>query len=523
MLDTNIHFTGFYVDIINDNLGYFFRATAKSFPEKTALIDLWGGTERRYNYDAIDRRMDSAAAFLCSLGLSAGDRIALLVGNRAEYLELFFGAMRAGLVPVPLNVKQTAENLKFMITDANCVGAVVDATTTPSGISIAETCALKAKVVLDDYPAGWTPYEVDETTRHFAPAISPDGIAFQTYTAGSTGRPKGVQLTHHGMMWSIRSTQHHWPMDPSEVGLVAVPLFHKNAMRGAIKPAFYAGATIVLMPRFDARVFLETAARYKVSFAGGVPAIFSKLLEHEELLASLELSRLKVFYIGSAVVSGELIDALERAFPSARVKEAYGLTEAGGPLRDPIPKRPVPRGSCGVPTPGYDVKLVDSDGHEGAREGELWTRNPCMTVGYHNLPEVTAEKIVDGWLRTGDIFRVDEDGFYYFMGRTDDMFSCGGENIYPKEVENLILAHPAVREACVVPVPHHAKGFVPAAAVILHGRKSATPDEIKSFCLQRGPAFAHPRRVIIVDELPLSGAGKPDRKVIQQRLIESAP
>jgi long-chain acyl-CoA synthetase len=508
------------VDAIEDNLGYFFHAIAASSPEKTALIDLWGGQERISSYRELDQRTDRAAALLLSLGLSAGDRLALLVGNRGEYIEIFFGAMRAGIVPVPLNIKQTTDNLKFMFTDAGCVGAVVDGRSVMNGIAIVDACGLKVKIALEDAPSGWVDYGAAKgVPAGFTPAISTDGIAFQPYTAGSTGRPKGVRLTHQGMLWSIRSTQELWPMAPSEIGLVAVPLFHKNAMRGTIKPAFYAGASVVLMPRFDARAFLEAAASYKATFAGGVPAIFSMLLEQDELLSSLDLSSLNLFAIGSAVVPGELIGALERAFPSVKVKESYGLTEAGGPLRDPIPKRPVPRGSCGVPTPGYEVELVGIDGSEGVPEGELRTRNPCVTAGYHNLPEETREKIVDGWLRTGDIFRVDENGFYYFMGRVDDMFSCGGENIYPKEVENLLLAHPAVREACVVPVPHHAKGFVPAAAVILHGRKSTTADELKRFCLERGPAFSHPRRVIIVDELPLSGAGKPDRKAIQQQLI----
>ena len=507
------------MDAIDDNLGYFFRNVTASFPDRTALIDLWGGKERVLSYRELDRRTDRAAALLLSLGLAAGDRLALLVGNRSEYLEIFFGAMRAGIVPVPLNVKQTADNLKFMITDAGCAGAAVDASSVANGMAIVEACGLRVKIALEYAPPGWADYAAADAPADFAPAISPDGIAFQAYTAGSTGQAKGVRLTHAGMLWSIRSTQELWPMAPSEVGLVAVPLFHKNAMRGTIKPAFYAGACVVLMPRFDARAFLHAAARYQATFAGGVPAIFSMLLEQEDLLASLDLSSLKLFAIGSAVVPGELIDALERAFPSVKVKESYGLTEAGGPLRDPVPKRPVSRGSCGVPTPGYEVKLMGIDGREGVSEGELWTRNPCVTAGYHNLPEVTRQKIIDGWLRTGDVFRVDEDGFYYFMGRVDDMFSCGGENIYPKEVENLLLAHPAVREACVVPVPHPAKGFVPAAAVILHGRKTTTADELKSFCLERGPAFAHPRRVIIVDELPLSGAGKPDRKAIQQQLM----
>src|SRR5262249_1361648 len=161
-----------------------------------------------------------------------------------------------------------------------------------------------------------------------------------------------------------------------------------------------------------------------------------------------------------------------------KVKESYGLTEGGGPLREPVSGRKVPRGSCGVAAEGDEVKLVASNGSEGGSEGGLWTRSPTGTRGYHNLPQVTPEKIVDGLLRTGDVFRLDAGGFFHFMGRVDEMFSCGGENIYPKEVENLLFAHPAVRDVCAVPIPHGVKGLVPAAAVSLHPRARVTTEEL---------------------------------------------
>jgi acyl-CoA synthetase (AMP-forming)/AMP-acid ligase II len=515
----------FKVDIRQDNLGFFFCETAAAKPDKTALIDLFGGKERTRTYSELDRRTDRVAALLAGLGLAPGDRLALMIGNRLEYLEIFFGAMRAGIVPVPLNTKQGAETLDYMIRDSGSVAAVVDTEAVADGIALVDALPLKAKLTFAGAPGGWTEYEraLAAAPSTYTPAITSDGIAFQAYTAGSTGRPKGVRLTHAGMLWSIRTAHEHWPMSPDDVGLVAVPLFHKNAMRGTIKPALYAGATSIIMPRFEPRAFLETAARYRVTYAGGVPAIFSALLDHKDLLARLDFSSFKMFAIGSAVVSEELVNALERVFPSVKVKESYGLTEAGGPLRDPLPKRPVPRGSCGVAAPGCEVKLVGPDGAENVTEGELWTRNPCVTAGYHNLPELTRAKIIDGWLRTGDIFRVDAEGFYYFMGRVDDMFSCGGENIYPKTVEDLLLKHPAVREACVVAIPHASKGFVPAAAVIPYSQTPVTPDELKDFCLQHGPAFAHPRRVMIIDAFPMSGAGKPDRKAIQRQLAPAAP
>jgi long-chain acyl-CoA synthetase len=191
-------------------------------------------------------------------------------------------------------------------------------------------------------------------------------------------------------------------------------------------------------------------------------------------------------------------------------------------LGPPTDGRPIPRGSAGVAWPEGEVKLVGTDGRESDALGELWVRNPGVPPGYYKLPEVNAERYVDGWLRTGDLFRVDADGFYFFQGRVDDMFNCGGENVYPKEVENLMLSHPDVVDCCVVALEHATKGMAPAALVVL--RQGGTADEatLKAHALANGPAYAHPRRVMVqFEDLPLTGARKVDRKGIQKRLADA--
>ncbi|MHA1567472.1 MAG: class I adenylate-forming enzyme family protein, partial [Alphaproteobacteria bacterium] len=179
-----------------------------------------------------------------------------------------------------------------------------------------------------------------------------------------------------------------------------------------------------------------------------------------------------------------------------------------------------PFGSCGVAWPEGEIKLIDVDGKEDPHDGELWVRNPGVTPGYYNLPDVNAERLKDGWLATGDLFHLDDQGFYYFRGRTDDMFNCGGENIYPKEVENLLIRHEEVYDASVVAVPHDLKGNVPVAMVMLAKGGQATEALLKNFCLENGPAYAHPRRITIVSEMPLSGVGKVDRNAVQAQLEE---
>jgi acyl-CoA synthetase (AMP-forming)/AMP-acid ligase II len=251
-----------------------------------------------------------------------------------------------------------------------------------------------------------------------------------------------------------------------------------------------------------------------------VAAVFTMFLQHRDYLAKLDLSALKSFTIGSAVVTPELMDEVERTLPGIKVGESYGLTEGGSPFRTPIDGRPVPRGSPGVQAPEYEVRLVGPDGKDRDDEGELWLKSPYNCLGYHKRPDVTRDKLVDGWLRTGDVFRRDRDGFFYFKTRVDDMFSCGGENIYPKEVEDLLFRHPAVANAVVAPVPHAVKGYVPAALVVLKRGASAESDALKTWCLDHGPKYAHPRFVQIIDEkeLPLNGAGKIDRAAAKVRL-----
>jgi long-chain acyl-CoA synthetase len=218
------------------------------------------------------------------------------------------------------------------------------------------------------------------------------------------------------------------------------------------------------------------------------------------------------------VVTPELLDAVERALPGVKTSESYGLTEGGSPFRAPFDGRKVPRGSVGVQAPDIEVKLVDAQGRVQGGIGELMIRSPYVCLGYHNQPEITRAKLHDGWLRTGDVFYKDADGFYFFKSRVDDMFSCGGENVYPKEVENLLFRHPDVVNAAVAPVPHKVKGFAPAAMVTLSEGSRATADELKAFCIAEGPLYSHPRHVAVVSALPLNGAGKIDRAAVQAQL-----
>jgi acyl-CoA synthetase (AMP-forming)/AMP-acid ligase II len=505
------------------NLGYWSRAAAARFPDKVALFDLSRETPRETTYAALEARLDRVASALQRLGLQSGDRLAMAVANRTEFIEIMFGAMRAGVVPVPLNTKLSPDTLRYVIEDSGAVAAIVEAAANASMMGIVESLGLPVRLLLDHSAEGWVGYE-DALAASLAtfspPELAPDHLAFLPYTSGSTGKPKGVALTHAGQCWWIRCLHDYWPTAVESRALAAVPLYHKNAMAGAIKPLLSCGASVVLLPNFEPRRFLKALADYRCTHASGVPAVFTLLLQERDLIGTLDFSALKGLKIGSAPTPKELLDAVEAAF-GAPASESYGLTE-GGPVMigPPIDGRPAPRGSCGVAWPEGEVKLIDAEGSESESHGELWVRNPGVTAGYYRLPEVNRERFVDTWLRTGDVFDRDADGFFYFRGRTDDMFNSGGENIYPLEVENVLLKHSSVAEVSVVPLPHRVKGEVPVAMVVKAKGCTISEDELKQFFIANAPAYAHPRHIDFVTELPLNGPGKIDRKVVQRVLAE---
>ena len=351
----------------------------------------------------------------------------------------------------------------------------------------------------------------------FEPA--PESIAVQPYTSGSTGRPKGVLLTHYGQNWSRRVLAWSRRTTPDDVILVAAPLYHKNALN-AIKQGLTAGAMLVLMPQFNAARYIEAIGRYRCTVISGVPTMTSMVLAQKELLAKTDVTSVRTVMMGSAPASRQIFDELNRYFPNAEALVVYGVTEGGPVPLGPHPQgKPRPQGSIGIPYEGTHAKLIV--GEQEAAEGELVLKNPGVLLGYHNLPQETAKRLRDGWYYTGDVCRRDAEGFYYFVGRTDDMFVCGGENIFPIEVVALLESHPAVQQAVVLPFDHALKGQVPYAFVVLRTGKAASEQELKDYTLANGPAFRHARRIFFLDRMPLAGTNKIDAQALRRLATES--
>jgi long-chain acyl-CoA synthetase len=507
--------------MLPDNLGYLFDDALRLAPSKEALFQ----GDRVLTFAELDARVNRAANALAALGVGPGDRVGLMFSNDVSFLEALFGPMRLGAVPVPLNIRMGDEALQYVLADSEAGVLLAGPRLSERARAVAARVpAVKHRVVQDGAQANEIEYEpwlaasVPTLARR---RTAPDEICMQPYTSGSTGKPKGVLLTHGGQVWNADVIRKAILCDDTERALVAVPLYHKNALAGAVKPFLLAGGSLVILPGFDAGEVIRAIDRYRVTYLTGVPAMYKMILAEKTLLAGHDVRSVRYALCGSAEVPDELLAEFREVF-GAPIAESYGLTE-GGPVpvvntRWGLKKR----GSCGVVFPGSEVRLVDEAGADVGVDavGELVVRNPGLALGYWNLPEATAKKFREGWLFTGDLMRRDADGYYYFVGRKDDMINVAGENVYPKEVEDILLRHPNLRDACVVPATHAVKGAVPVAFVVERQPGRTTEENVKQFFLARGAPYAHPRRVVFLDALPLGGTGKIDRAALVARARE---
>lgn len=480
--------------------------------DKEAIIDLaLPETPRVYTHREIDRLANGVAKYL-SARFERGTRIAIASFNRAEYAIAYFGIMRAGLIAVPVNVKVARETVDYVMDDAGIAMALVDAANrhlVRDGIP-----------VIDFDDAGPTGFAAAIEPADFdSVAVTKDEVGQMLYTSGSTGRPKGVPLSHHGQLWAI-STRTSGALNEGERYIIAQPLFHMNGLF-ALKTIFATNASVVLLPAFETRAYIEAIANYRVTAATAVPTMWARVVKETELLAQNDVSSVRRLMLGSAPMTMGLWDKIKQVLPNVTLSIGYGTTEAGPAVFGPHPKGiPTPPLALGYPISPDSVKLINGTENEGV----LLMRNPAVMSHYYNLPQQTGKALSDGWYYSGDVMRRDENGFYYFVGRADDMFVCSGENIYPGEVEKLLERHPKVQQAVVVPLPDEERSQVPVAFIVTRADAAPTVDEIRQFAIANGPAYQHPRRIEFISELPWAGTNKIDRKslIARARELEAA-
>jgi acyl-CoA synthetase (AMP-forming)/AMP-acid ligase II len=481
-----------------DNPGAIFTRHRDS--GRTAVVDLTGAAPREVTYAELAAGCEAFARGLRRAGLTPGSRIGLASGNRIGFYEVFFGAMLAGCVALPFNIRLADAQLAELVARNDADILVADAATAPrlprrEGQRVIVFGAAY-EAFLD--PGPFDPVEVPDS----APLLQP-------FTSGTTGLPKGMLLSARAVRWAMRQMMPATRApDPSVTVTVAHPLYHKNAMLGS-KGAFLNGGRVVMMERFDPERFIAAIGDWGVTKVHTVPTMMARIMARPDLLARLDQRSIREVHMGSAPVSQRLFDEIRAAFPKAYVRISYGVTEAGPMQFGEHPEgKPRPPRSIGCRLPEVELRLV---GGATPDEGMLMIRNPGVMEGYYGLPGETARRLdAEGWYATGDILRRDADGFYFFVGRNDDMFVVNGNNLYPATVEETLLRHPDVVAAAVVPVEDEMRGALPVAFVVL--REGAVADEaaLKAHCLAVAPAWQHPRQVHAMTELPLAGTGKID-------------
>jgi acyl-CoA synthetase (AMP-forming)/AMP-acid ligase II len=467
---------------------------ARYFPERTALAA--NGT--RSTFRELDDRVGRIAAALTKHGFKAGDRLAILLPNEPDYIELVYACARLGVIVVPLNTRLSVKEIDGILDDAKPDGLIRH-----SSLSV-PTVEVSWQVVLDQSPLDIQSDSIPD------PIYDPNAVLALIYTSGTTGRPKGVEISHANILENVYHTNFWFPLKKSAVHLHAAPIFHI-----ADFPFLFAapavGACQITLPKFNPQSFCETVARERITHTVLVPTMINMLTQSPEL-QKYDLTTLRHLGYGGSPMAPELVHHTRRVLPKAKLVQVYGLSEAGfltGLKDDDHTGDKLT--SCGRPSMGIDVRVVDPTGKEveTGKTGELVARGANIMRGYWNQPEETKLAFRNGFFRTGDIGYQDANGYFYILDRLKDMIVTGGENVYSGEVEAVIYAHPAVREVAVFGIPDPSWGEIVKACVVLKPGNMLTKDELIEYCRRSLANYKIPRSIQFSEtELPKSGSGK---------------
>jgi len=469
------------------------------------------------SYAALDDLSARMATLLTEKGLEAGDRVGVMLPNVPQFPIAYYGVLRAGGVVVPMNVLLKRREIAFYLEDsgsklllawhgfmAEAEGGAADA-----GVDLIEVEPESFAALLAER----------EPTPGLADTAA-DDTAVILYTSGTTGKPKGAELTHANLLRnadvSSRTTSE---IAAGDVVFGGLPLFHSFGQTVSMNASLMVGACLTLVPKFDPGEALETMQRDRVTHFYGVPTMYGALLHHPER-ESYDTSALRTCITGGASMPVEVLRGFEDAF-GAIVLEGYGLSETSPVSSSNHPDRERKPGSIGTPLEGVEMKVFDEDDNEVAQGevGEIVIRGHNIMKGYWQRPDATAEAMRGGWFHSGDMAKVDEEGYFYIVDRKKDLIIRGGYNVYPREVEEVLYEHPKIREAAVIGVPHDQWGEEIGAAIVLHEGEELEPDEVSAYVKERIAAYKYPRLVWFIEELPKGPTGK----ILKREIEPPAP
>jgi long-chain acyl-CoA synthetase len=498
------------------NLATLLRDSATKYPKKSALII--GPTT--LSYEMVHGLAQKLAGGLAKLGLQRGQHVALMLPNVPQFTIAYFAAHYLGCPVVPLNVLLTPDEIAYHLSDSDAVALIAwegFGEQAQAGFNRAESCKhfILAKADPKDTSA---PPEGHNLTAIMGggdpvkelPDTMPDETAVILYTSGTTGRPKGAELSHFNLFYNADyAATKLVPLDSDLVALAVLPLFHSFGQTVIQNGGIRVGGTIVLLPRFEPKAAFELMQKHKVTLFAGVPTMYFALLNFPEA-SQYDLSSLKHCSSGGSAMPVEVMRAFDQKY-NVNILEGYGLSETSPVASFNVLDKPKRPGSIGVPIAGVEFKLVDEQGRivtEPMVPGEICIKGHNVMKGYYKRPEANAESIQNGWFMTGDIAHRDAEGFYYIVDRKKDMIIRGGFNVYPREIEEVLYAHPAVAEAAVIGIKHESHGEEVKAVIALKPGQKATSDDIMAYCKEKLAAYKYPRFIEFRDSLPKNATGK---------------
>ena len=512
------------------NLSSLLEGSAEAYPDRTAVV--LGGT--RLTYAQVDAAANQVANLLVSRGIEPGDKVALSCPNLPYFPIVYYGILKAGATVVPLNVLLKGREVAYHLDDSDakayfCFQGTPELPIGAEGhAGFEQTDSCEHFFVITADPAADSPIEGTETLGQALKGQAPvfetrevgaDDTAVILYTSGTTGQPKGAELMHRNMISNALASDALFGADSDnpDTLLCVLPLFHSFGQTVIMNAGFAFGGTVVLLPRFEAGPALTLMEQEGVTFFAGVPTMYWGLLgalDDSGVDVKRVADQVRVAVAGGSALPVEVHHEFERRF-GVTILEGYGLSETSPVASFSVYGEPVRVGSIGKPIPGVEMKLISSE--PGVREdvedaedviGEIAIKGPNIMKGYYGRPDATAEAIVDGWFRSGDLGRKDADGWYYIVDRSKDMIIRGGYNVYPREIEEVLLTHPDVSLAAVIGVPHESHGEEIKAVVIRKDGATVTEDELVAWGKEQMAAYKYPRIVEFVDALPMTATGK---------------
>jgi O-succinylbenzoate-CoA ligase len=489
------------------NIGQFLTKRAYLSPNKLGVVC----NEKRVTFRELNNRANRVANAILSMGVQKGERVAVLMMNSVEYFESYYGIAKTGAIMVPLNWRLVGSELEYILKDSGARVLIYGS----QFAGVVEE--MRPNLEIDgfihqggDTPPGDIDYQdwLDKSSPE-EPVISSEGDdeQFIMYTSGTTGLPKGAVISHRNMFMASANFTYCMDFAFSDIFLLVLPMFHIGALAPATM-CVHKGATAIVMESFDPEGVFKLMEEERVTTFLAVPAMLNFMLQVPDR-DKYDFSSLNYVWSGAAPVPESLIR--EYAGFGVKIVQLYGLTEAAGSGTSLRPEEALDKiGSCGKPYFHLDIKIVDDEGNElpPGMEGELIIRSESVMKGYWNLPQATEETIKDGWLHTGDIARMDEEGYFYITDRKKDMIISGGENVYPAEIEKVLHSHHKILEAAVIGMPSQEWGESPRAIVVPKENESLTEQEVIDFCNGKLARFKMPKAVVFTDTLPRNPTGK---------------